>query len=111
MIIVGSRAIGRSAVAVSAHRLLRARRDRNGQVSDSGTASSARRWRRLASLPNQRFLDANGYRACIRGCLDGTHRCRELQMSDVDRRAEKSCFRKRTVRRHVNAAFCDHGFP
>ena len=52
MIIVCSRAIGRSAIAVSGRRLLRARLDFNGQVSDSGTASSASRWRRIASLPN-----------------------------------------------------------
>jgi hypothetical protein len=111
MIIVCNRAIGRSAVAVGGRRLLRARLDFNGQVSDSGTASSASRWRRIASVPNQQFFDANRNSAFIGGFLDGTHRSREMQMSDVNRRAKESRFRKRTVRRHVNAALCDQGFP
>ena len=111
MIIVYCRAIGGSAIAVSGRRLLRARLDFNGQVSDSGTASTAGRWRPIASLPNQRFLDANRNSAFIGGFLDGAHRGRKVQMSEVDRRAKKRRFRKRTVRRRVNAPLCDHGFP
>src|SRR5450631_1679012 len=110
MLIVCSGAFGRSAVAVSDRRLLRARLDFDSQVLYSRTASSASRWRRIASAPNQQFLDANSYSAFIGGFFDNTGRGREMQMTDVDRRAKEGPFRKLTVSRHFNAALCNYRF-